>query len=828
MNKYIISFLLIPAIFSFNSSNLENSRMENIQKVSESAVTNDKDSILVLGSYSIGWASYPAYIKGLTNVLGYTNYDITYEFMNTKKTEYDDEYIEFLDGYYNDIYDVNAFDVIITLDDDALNYALTNKENENSFLYDTPIFFAGVNDLAFADTARLQPDVYGVSEFLNFETFIKNTLEILPNTEVVNYITDSTSTGQGLTSAFESALANIGTFDQVNVINSSELTSEGLKDSIAAIPQDEATYLLACNVDAEGNYYNDLARLKLVEDYSQSPVFSSNFPISKEENPYAGYIDYDYLAAAESIATEVKALLDGSLGTVSFVAEEKLCKYVYDQMWLDYYGLDFDNIPSNTTIINKSTYFFADDSVAYKTISIVAPIAIIFIFSLMYLYFRNKNYNKKLKATINLMKFNSKHDYLTGLLEGEIFYTDANELIKQNKKFASMVIDVDNMQNINSFYGRSYGDDVLESVANKLEEVCGDKCRLYRHGGDKFVLVYEFEKDEELVDFVNVLEASDINKYMKEGSNFYISTTVGISIFSNDNQEKQTASDIIDQAFAAMRSGKQRGKKRIEYYDKFMNGGKRKSQLYSTMIEAVNEGGFELVYQPIVNLKTGEVEKYEALLRIQENRISPALFIPIAEETGLILRIGRIVLELAAEFVKEMNDLDVHKKVSTNFSFNQFSDSGYIDYYKKVIKDNQIKITDLDIELTESVLMKISKEKYEFFKFFSDSNIGLSLDDFGTGFSSIGSLFSIPIYIVKIDKGLAESLCKHEESSKILIEFFHKAGLLVVIEGIETKQQVEVMKRCNADFIQGYYFSKPLSKEDTLENLQVNYMDKII
>jgi diguanylate cyclase (GGDEF)-like protein len=828
MNKFIISFILIPAIFSFTSTNFEDLTLDNVNKVSESETADSKNSILVLGSYSISWLSYPSYVEGLNNIFGYTDFDLTYEFMNTKEIAYSDDYIDFLDEYYNNIYDVGEFDAVISLDDDALNYALTNKENEDSFLYDTPIFFAGVNDIEYAETAKQQADVYGISEYFDYVAFIRDTLEILPNTEVINYITDSTSTGQGLSAAFESAIAEIGTFATVNVINSSELTYEELGNSIAGIPQNEATYLLACNFDGEGNYYNRSDQSKLIEEFSNSPVFSNNYPLNIEDNPYTGYIDYDYVTAAEIIATDVESMLSGSSDLVSFEREKNLCGYVYDQVWLDYYELEFDHLPQNVTLINESIDFFDEDSSAYKTIAIVAPIVIIFIFSLMYLYFRNRNDNKRLKETINSVKFNSKHDYLTGLLEGELFFIDADELMKQNRKFATIVVDVDNMQNINSFYGRSYGDEVIKSVANKLEKVCGDTCKIYRHGGDKLVVIYEFIEENELTSFVNVLESSGINIYVKEGSNFYISTTIGISVFPKNFQEKQTSADMIDQAFVAMRIGKQKGKKRIEYFDDALQGGKKKSEIYSMLIDSINEDKFELFYQPIVNLKTGEVQKYEALLRIKDNRISPAVFIPIAEETGLILRIGRTVLEIAAQFVTEMNAMNVYKRISTNFSFNQFSDYGYIDFFKKVIKEKQISMTDLDIELTESVLLKVSKEKFQFFNFFSDSNIELSLDDFGTGFSSLNNLFSIPISVVKIDKGLGESLCKNEESSKILIDFFHKAGLLVVIEGIETRQQVEVMKRCNADFIQGYYFSKPLPKEETLKNLQINYMDKII
>lgn len=831
MNSIIKSIILIPAILSFGMSDLKTSAFSTSQS-NENIILereSENNSILILGSYSIEWLSYSYYIEGISNVFSYEDYDVTYEFMNTKKIDYTSDYYDFLDGYYNDIYSNGEFDAVITLDDDALDFAMKARQEDGGFMSQLPVLFVGVNNLDFADEARKKENVYGISEIFDYPTYIKNSISLVSDKKVINYITDSSSTGQGLEQAFLNAIEEVGGFEEVKAINSSNLTFDELTDAISAIPQSQATFYLAANFDVDGNYYNLNAQRLLIEDYSNSPVFSNNTPISADTNPYTGYIDYDYVGAAEEIATETISLLNGSDEIFDHIWDESdLCKYVYDEKLMNYYGLEFEEIPQKVSFINQSTELFAYGSSGYKILAIVSPLVVIFIFTLFYLYFRNRGYNKEMNKIIELVKFNAQHDYLTGVKEGYLFDQDVEKMIKKDKKFAILVIDIDNMSDTNSFYGRTYGDEVIKTTVDKISKIDDFDYEIYRIGGDKLGIIYPYEQEDDLNFFVNKLDTSGINKFIKDQSNFYISTTIGISIYPRNLSEDQNYLDLIDKAFIAMKRGKVKGKKEIEYFDDTMVIGKKNSEIYTMLLDAINDDGFEVIYQPIVNLKTGDVAKYEALLRIKENRLSPGIFIPVAEDTGLIGKIGRIVIEKAANFVRKMNEKNVYKHVSTNFSFNQFADTDFISHYRETAKNNNISISDLDIELTESVSMRTSQEKFEFFKFFQENGIQLSLDDFGTGYSSLSSLFSIPISFVKIDKALAESLCENESSSRTLIKFFHRAGLKVIIEGIEEKKQVEVMKRCDADYIQGYYFSKPLSEEDTLKNIHVNYMDKII
>lgn len=831
MKTLLAGLIFLSSLFSFKSgeiANLEqvnsNSEFNSVLKESESSET----SIMVLGSYSLNWLSYSYYMEGLSNVFGYSKCDITYEFMNTKEIDYTEDYASFLSEYYNDLYSVGQFDAIVVLDDDSLDFTMDNIDNSNSFLYNTPVFFAGVNDLDFANEARSRENVFGISEIFDYNTFIQNTISLLPNKSAINYITDSTSTGQGLAAAFESTISEIDYIEEVNVINTSELTYSQLTKTISEIPSDEATFYLAANFDAEGNYYSLTAQRSLVRDFAKGPVFSNNAPLDIDDNPYTGYIDYDYVTAAEEIATQLIAFVEEGKDLSNFEwNEEDLCGYVYDQDLMEYHDLEFDEVPENVTFINETKELFEYGSSAYLIAAIVSPLVIIFIAALVYLYFRNKRYNREMKDMIHLVKFNSEHDLLTQLREGELFEGDIKELIKKNDPFAVVVIDVDNMKDINSFYGCSFGDEVIKSVGKKVSSIKGFDFQGYRIGGDEVGLILQRKNEKTLSKFIETLDRISINKFLKKQSVFYISTTVGISLFPENLKEEQTSIDLIDKAYAAVRIGKNKGKKGIEIFDDSLILGKKNSEIYSMLIDAVNRDGFEVIYQPIVDIKSGEVAKYEALLRIKSNRLSPALFIPVAEDTGLIVRIGRIVIEKSASFVRKMNDLNVSRHVSTNFSFKQFSDKDFFDHYIKTAEKEGISIEDLDVELTENVLFKKSEEKYAFFDFFKKHNIPLSLDDFGTGYSSFNSLFSIPISNVKIDKGLSESLCENIESSKKLISYFHQAGLKVVMEGIETKEQVEAIKKIGADYIQGYYFSKPLSEEDTLENIHVNYKDKI-
>lgn len=240
------------------------------------------------------------------------------------------------------------------------------------------------------------------------------------------------------------------------------------------------------------------------------------------------------------------------------------------------------------------------------------------------------------------------------------------------------------------------------------------------------------------------------------------------------------------------------------------------------------DNNLRLVYQPQINTVSGEVIGYEALVRMPENAISPAKFIPVAEETGMIVDIGRrVTKEVILELAKLKRDGVIPKTISINFSVKQIRDSDYIDYLKDLLLQYSVEAEYIDIEITESVMVENQEETLKYLKRLKDIGVSISLDDFGTGYSSLNYLTYLPVDKIKLDKSLSDKFLLNEKNTVMLniIALAHSLSLKVTAEGIESKDQYQALKKLKCDYIQGYYFDKPLEQDAFEKEFDKNYSD---
>ena len=425
------------------------------------------------------------------------------------------------------------------------------------------------------------------------------------------------------------------------------------------------------------------------------------------------------------------------------------------------------------------------------------------------------------------------YDKLTGIGNRAYFIRKLKEHIKKNKKensndlFAVILIDLDNFKSINDALGHSYGDKVLKQVSMRLQNHINSNDLLARFGGDEFVVCKKYCKSrEEIIQFAELL-MSELRKPYK---NNILTVSMGITVVPEDGTE---VDNIIKNIDISLYHAKNNGKNKIEFYAKELsNMFLRKIQLENDMRQAISNNEFEMYYQPKYSLFEEKITGFEALIRWNHPRdgvVSPAEFIPLAEETGFIIQIGEWVTKESIKQLKKWHTLGFKDlTVSINLSAKQFKDVNLRKTIIDVIGETQIDPTCLEVEITETAALYDMEYAKYLLHDLRTLGIKVSLDDFGTGYSSLNHLKSLPINNLKIDKSFIDDILKEEKGEQIIrsiISLSHAYKIKVIAEGVETKQQLQFLKQENCDEIQGYYISKPLpvNEVENLFNKQLIY-----
>ncbi|MGF2616680.1 EAL domain-containing protein [Rossellomorea aquimaris] len=394
-----------------------------------------------------------------------------------------------------------------------------------------------------------------------------------------------------------------------------------------------------------------------------------------------------------------------------------------------------------------------------------------------------------------------------------------------DRKMAVFFIDLDRFKTINDTLGHHTGDRVLKEVALRLKKVCDKQDIIARQGGDEFIIFVPFITSEAEAEIKGAKIVKALSKsYNFFGETYHITASLGISVYPEDGEEIQT---LIKNADMAMYSAKEQGKNNYQFY----NTDIRKQAVSKVRIEnelrrAIERNQLELYYQPQVDLKTNKITGVEALLRWFHpdlGMVSPVDFIPIAEESGLIIEIGELVIEKACRDAKLWKRAGAGKlNISVNVSMKQFLHEDLIRTIKHHLHENKLNPMSLKLEITESAAMSQPDKTIKRMLLLKDMNIDLALDDFGTGYSSLHHLKNLPVDILKIDRGFIADLETNQNDTaivKALIQMAHSLGMEVVAEGVETLAQQNILESIGCDTLQGYVFSKPLPNKDLLTKL---------
>src|ERR1700681_3440252 len=436
------------------------------------------------------------------------------------------------------------------------------------------------------------------------------------------------------------------------------------------------------------------------------------------------------------------------------------------------------------------------------------------------------------------MTHSAHHDFLSGLPNRILLNDRIDQAIasasRYMKKLAVLFLDLDGFKHINDSLGHPTGDKLLQSIAKRLVECVRGSDTVSRQGGDEFVvLLLDVEQPEDAARSARkilqaVEEARPIDRH-----DLCITASIGVSVYPDDGLDAET---LIKNADTAMYQAKENGRQSYQFFKPAMNiRAVERQSIEESLRRALERHEFALHYQPKINLKTREITGAEALIRWTHpirGPIPPGQFIPVAEDCGLILPIGKWVLREACKQARSWVDAGLPlATMAVNISAMEFRNENFLESVFEILKDTDLDPRYLELELTESVLMKRVESAASILQTLRARGVHLAVDDFGTGYSSLSYLRKFPIDALKIDQSFVHQIATPPDETTIVtavISMGRSLKLRVVAEGVETREQLDFLQAQQCEEAQGYYFSRPLAAPQFAQLLQVGIAENVL
>ncbi|GAA59298.1 sensory box protein [Pseudoalteromonas sp. BSi20652] len=432
-----------------------------------------------------------------------------------------------------------------------------------------------------------------------------------------------------------------------------------------------------------------------------------------------------------------------------------------------------------------------------------------------------------------IIHFQAYHDALTGLANRQLFMDRLEHSLalarRDNSMTALLFLDLDNFKRINDTEGHKGGDELLIKVVERIQQRLRKQDTLARLGGDEFVILIELVKSKNSIEVLCEALLETINsEFIINGRPQYVSSSIGISMFPKDGNTPDT---LISNADMAMYDAKNNGKNSYSFYHSKLEAHAREQmEIERKLRKAIDNEELEIYLQPKIGLRCKQIVGAEVLMRWFTDSgepIPPDIFIPIAESTGLIKKIGAFAIDSAISQLEQWHKNGFPPlQLAVNLSIIEFQDESFIDYIIEKISKSSIRGEQLIIELTESIFMENKEKMSKIMHKLKRYGVAFALDDFGKGYSSFSYLQLLPIDYLKIDKSFLQNVITDEQSdaiAKCIIDIGHNLGLAIIAEGIEDQETLDYVSKANCEMAQGFYMYRPMPCEAFTNLLRDKY-----